>query len=356
MFNPNRLSIARKRRQLTKKELSQRAGITAVTLTRLEVGSTGEPSIETVRSVAEALNFPLEFFFMNDCDELTTEAVSFRSLSTLTAKQRDAALAAGSIAFEFHDWVSKKFTLPEQQLLDLRDEDPMAAAQALRSHWGIGTKPIDLLIKLLEAKGVRVFLLAEQHKNVDAFSCWRDGVPFMFLNTFKSSERSRFDAAHELGHLVLHMHGGNASRDVEKEADAFASAFLIDRGDLIGHLQRVRSLEQIVAAKARWGVSVAALTRTAFDNKLISDWHYRDLCRQMSQRGYRSKEPESRVREKSVLWRMVFAELWKEGVTREGIARSLNVPADELESLVGDLVTQPPQPEKPQQRPKLMVV
>lgn len=355
MFNPNRLSIARKRRQLTKKELASRAGITAVTLTRLEGLGAGEPSIETVRSLAEALNFPFEFFFMNDCDELTTEAVSFRSLSSLTAKQRDAALAAGSIAFEFHNWVSKKFTLPEQQLLDLRDEDPVAAAQALRSHWGIGTKPIDLLIKLLEAKGVRVFLLAEQHKNVDAFSCWRDGIPFMFLNTFKSSERSRFDAAHELGHLVLHMHGGNANRDVEKEADAFASAFLIDKGDLISHLQRVRSLEQLVAAKSRWGVSVAALTRTAFNEKLISDWHYRDLCRQLSQRGYRTTEPESRPREKSVLWRMVFSELWKEGLTRDGIARDLNVPADELESLVGDLVTQIPSP-PPELRPRLMVV
>lgn len=355
MFNPNRLSIARKRRQLTKKELAFRAGITAVTLTRLEGSGAGEPSIETVRSLAEALSFPFEFFFMNDCDELTTEAVSFRSLSSLTAKQRDAALAAGSIAFEFHNWVSQKFTLPEPQLLDLRDEEPVAAAQALRSHWGIGTKPIDLLVKLLEAKGVRVFLLAEQHKNVDAFSCWRDGIPFMFLNTFKSSERSRFDAAHELGHLVLHVHGGNSNRDVEKEADAFASAFLIDKGDLISHLQRVRSLEQLVAAKSRWGVSVAALTRTAFNEKLISDWHYRDLCRQLSQRGYRTTEPESRPREKSVLWRMVFSELWKEGLTRDGIARALNVPADELESLVGDLVTQLPAA-PPTQRQRLVVV
>ena len=311
--------------------------------------------MDTVRALADALGFPAEFFYLNDCEELTTEAVSFRSLSSLTARQRDAALAAGAIAFEFHQWVSQKFSLPEPQLLDLRDEDPIAAAEALRSHWGIGTKPIEHIVKLLEAKGVRVFALAEQHKNVDAFSCWRNNVPFVFLNTFKSAERSRFDAAHEVGHLVLHMHGANSSRDVERDADAFASAFLINRGDLIGHLQRVRSLEQLVSAKSRWGVSVAALARTAFDAKLISDWHYRELCKQISQRGYRTSEPEGRPREKSVLWRMVFAELWKEGLTRDSIAKTLHVPADEIEALVGELVMQPVA-ELPRQRPTLSIV
>lgn len=355
MFSAIRLSIARKRRQITKKELAEKAGITAVHLTRLESGGSGEPGVETVRAIANALDYPFDFFYGKDCDELTAQSVSFRSLSTLSARQRDAALAAGAIAFELHDWVADRFTLPEPLMLDLRDEEPRAAADALRSHWGIGTKPIENMVKLLEAKGVRVFALAEQHKNVDAFSCWHGGVPFVFLNTFKSAERSRFDAAHELGHLVLHIHGANGSRDVEREADGFASAFLIHRGDLVGELQRVHSLAQLVAAKKRWGVSVAALARTAFDTGLITDWHYRDLCKQMSILGYRSKEPEGIPREKSVLWRMVFEELWKEGVTRESVAKALHVPPEEIEALVGELVTAQPVVAT-KQRPKLSIV
>ena len=225
MFNASRLTLARKRRQLTKKELADRANLTAVTLTRIEAGDTPDPNTETVRAIAQALGYPTDFFYLNDCEELTTEAVSFRSLSSLTARQRDAALAAGSIAFEVHDWVSAKFELPKPQLIDLRDEDPMAGAEALRSHWGIGSRPIEHMVKLLESKGVRIFALSEQHKHVDAFSCWRGDIPFVFLNTFKSAERSRFDAAHELGHLVLHIHGAtNGNRDVERDADMFASA------------------------------------------------------------------------------------------------------------------------------------
>ena len=94
---------------------------------------------------------------------------------------------------------------------------------------------------------------------------------------------------------------------------------------------------------------------SAFDTGLITDWHYRDLCKQMSILGYRSKEPEGIPREKSVLWRMVFEELWKEGVTRDSVAKALHVPPDEIEALVGELVTAQPVV-RTKQRPKLSIV
>lgn len=338
MFSANRLAVARKRRQLTKKDLAVKAGITPLTLTRLDGDSAGQPSEETVAALAKALGYPTEFFYLDDCEELATEAVSFRSLSSMTARQRDAALAAGSIAFLLDDWITKRFDLPKPSLIDLRDEDPVTAAGVLRSHWGIGARPVPDMLKLLEAKGVRVFSLSEANKNVDAYSCWRDGVPYVFLNTFKSAERSRFDAAHELGHLVLHIHGASGNRDVEREADKFASAFLIPRGDLVGHLPKVHNLAQLVESKGRWGVSVAALARATFDAGHISDWHYRELCRQMSVLGYRSKEPNGRERERSTLWQKVFEGLWKDRMTKDHVAKAINIPIDEIESLVGALL------------------
>src|SRR3546814_18887947 len=87
------------------------------------------------------------------------------------------------------------------------------------------------MVHLLESRGIRVFSLSENTKEVDAFSVWRDDAPYVFLNRFKSAERSRYDAAHELAHLCLHKHGGAAAeyRDssVEKETSAFAGAFLM---------------------------------------------------------------------------------------------------------------------------------
>lgn len=339
MFNCSKLSLARKRRQLTKKDLAERSGITAVTLTRLETGKTTDPSMETLDALARVLGYPIDFFLGEDYEELTTDAVSFRSLSTMSAAQRDAALAAGQIAFSLTEWLNRNFGLPAPDLPDLRDEDPISAAGAVRDYWGIGSKPIPKIISLLEAKGVRVFTLAERNKNVDAFSCWKNGIPYIFLNTFKSVERTRFDASHELGHLLLHRHTPAGNLNGEKEADMFAAAFLIPQDDLVSHMPRVHSLKQIVEKKERWGVSVAALARTAFSNGLVSDWHYRELCKQMSTLGYRTAEPNGREPERSTIWPKVLELLWKDGITKSHIAKELHLPIDEIEALIGPLIS-----------------
>lgn len=139
-----------------------------------------------------ALGYPRPFFYEDDADPIEVGAASFRSLTSMSARERDAALAAGSLAYELIDWVAEKFSLPEPDIIDLGQErDPASAARMLRQYWAIGEKPIGNMIKLLESKGVRVFSLAEDSKNVDAFSCWRDNQPFVFLNTFKSTERKR---------------------------------------------------------------------------------------------------------------------------------------------------------------------
>lgn len=355
MFNCSKLALARKRRQLTKKELAEKTGITAVTLTRLETGKTVDPSKETLESLASVLGYPVDFFFGENFEELTTDAASFRSLSTMSASQRDAALAAGQIAFSLAGWVHHRFELPKPDLPILREDDPISAAGAIRNYWGIGFKPIPQLIKLLEAKGIRIFTLAEKNKNVDAFSCWKNDIPYIFLNTFKSTERMRFDAAHELGHLLMHRHTPAGYEDGEKEADTFAAAFLIPKEDLINHLPRVFSLKQLIEKKERWGVSVAALARTTFNNGLVSDWHYRDLCKQISMLGYRTKEPNERVAEKSAVWPKILELLWKEGVTRSHIAKELHLPNDEIEALIGPLVNASNQ-EKPSDFNRLALV
>ena len=324
---------------MTKKALAGSVGISPLTLTRIENGETKDPEHATVCSLAASLRYPVSFFYGDDIEELSTEAVSFRSLSSMSAKERDAALAAGALACYFDDWISQRFNLPEPMLPDLRHENPISAASRLRSTWQLGSRPIPNLLKLLEAKGVRVFTLAEHNKNVDAFSCWRGQTPLVFLNTYKSPERSRFDTAHELGHLVMHMHGGGKGRDREREADQFASAFLIPRDDLLANIPRTPTVNQLIKAKARWGVSVAALARSIYDAGAISEWHYRGLCKKISKYGYRVNEPESRSRERSVVWGKVMRQLWKEKITTEKISHELGVPVDEIDSMLGQLAT-----------------
>jgi Zn-dependent peptidase ImmA (M78 family) len=79
--------------------------------------------------------------------------------------------------------------------------EPEVAAQALRAEWGLGERPIQNMLHLLEANGVRVFSLPRDNASVNAFSVWHGAIPYVFLTTDKSGERGRFDCAHELGHL-----------------------------------------------------------------------------------------------------------------------------------------------------------
>ena len=338
MFNPSRMSLARKRRRFTSKALAGAVGVSPVTITRIETGK-NEPDPKTVASLASELGFPEEFFYGDEVDRLNRESASFRSMTSMTARQRDAALASGELGFMVSEWILKRFNLPAVDVPDLgNDSDPAGAARSLRQHWGLGEKPISNMIKLLESKGVFFFSLCEDTKKVDAFSYWRNDVPYVFLNTFKTAEHSRFDTAHELGHLVLHRHGGPQGKGAEAEANAFASSFLMPRADVFSRLPRVSSVRQIIAAKKRWRVSATALTYRLHKLGILSDWQYRSFCIQLGKRGYRGGEPGGIPREASVVWNRVLRELWSDGITKDHIAKELHIPVAEIEVLVEGLL------------------
>lgn len=338
-FSSNRLRLARRRRRLTGIELATKAGVTPVTVSRLE-RTNNEPTLGTAQALADALQYPLDFLYGADLDEVEPDAASFRSLKGMTARERDAALAAASIAFLVSDWVEQKFKLPAAAIPDLSFErDPEVGARRLRSAWGLGEQPVRNMIDLLEAKGVRVFSLSENSLSVDAFSCWRDDAPYVFLNTYKSSEHSRFDAAHELAHLILHKHGGPRQRDVETEANAFASEFLMPKADVSARVIRVHSLAQVRQAKARWGVSLAAMTYRLAKLGILTEWQARRFFIEISRAGYRKTEPDPMPRESSLVWQTVFRELWKSRMPKASVARELAIPPEELESVIFGLAS-----------------
>ncbi|MCW2310278.1 helix-turn-helix domain-containing protein [Rhodobium gokarnense] len=357
-FNPKRLSLARQRRRLTGKGLAQAAGLSAMAVSRLENGLS-DPDNATISALASALRYPAAFFFADDPDELDTASVSFRSLTKMSAKEKAAAQAAGILGLEISDWLEKEFRLPEADFVDLSYEaNPEAAAKAVRTYWGLGEKPITNMLGLLEVKGVRVFSLSEATKNVDAFSFWRDERPFIFLNNFKTAERSIFDSAHELAHLVMHRHAGTQpgdqpSRIAEREADGFASAFLMPANDVRSRLPRFITVDVILKAKARWRVSAMALAYRAHRLGLMTDWQYKSACIELGRRGYRTDEPNGVERETSAVWRKVLAALWSERTTRDEIAAKVNLPPDELEGLIGGLVGPAVRPERASNPPKL---
>ena len=336
MFNRARLDLARKRRRLTWKRLAELSGVSPVTLSRIANGSQ-HPDDATVGKLATALGYPRAFLSADEPELIEADTASFRSLSSMAAKDRDAALSAGTIGFELVQWIEQRFDLPDPDILDLEPgQKPAAAARMLRQYWALGEQPISNMIALLEFKGIRVFSLSEHTKKVDAFSIWKDGKPFIFLNTFKSAERTRFDAAHELGHLIMHRHAAPVGREAEIEANQFASAFLMPEADVISHIPYVTSIDDLISAKHRWGVSVVALAYRLHKIGVLSEWLYIQ-----ANRSFRSEEPAPRAPEKSVIWEKVLRELWRDGYPRSRVASELLVPEEEIESLIFGLVYSP---------------
>lgn len=363
MFNAACFALARKRRGMRKKELAERVGVSERSVSSYEKGEQ-QPEAQTLRRIAEALSFPEAFFSADDPEELTPDIASFRSMTKMSARQRDIALGAGSIALLLNEWIEGKFNLPAHELPDLGREpntltvlanranyeenlpfptpessnDPEAAAEALRSYWGLGELPVKNMVALLESKGIRVYSLAIDAKEVDAFSMWYGGKPFVFLNTYKSAEHCRFDAAHELGHLVLHRHGQSHGPELEREANAFASAFLMPRKSVLSNGPKSATLPGLVQHKKYWAVSVAALNYRLHSLGMTSDWTYRTLCIQLAEAGYRKEEPNGCPHEKSVVLEKVFAALREEGISKASVADELLIFPEEINALTFGLM------------------
>lgn len=335
-FNPTRLGLARRRRGKTKTTLAADVGHSVRVFNAYENGEY-EPSPLTIEKLADVLDFPASFFFGPDLDEPPLGGSSFRALSRLTARVRDQALAAGTIALALSDWIEAQFALPEPDIPTIQGIDPETAAIAVRSEWGLGERPIKNMIHLLEARGARVFSLAEDCREMDAFSFWRDDIPYVFLNTMKSAERRRMDTAHELGHLILHSKGGPRGRAAEHEATVFASALLMPQGSVIAESPRGGRLSQLIKAKRRWNVSVASLAVRMHGLRLLTDWQYRSIFMQID----RTTEPNGSRAETSHVLGKVFRELRGEGVTFGRVANELNVYQEELGKLIFGLVITP---------------
>ncbi|MEU7313590.1 ImmA/IrrE family metallo-endopeptidase [Streptomyces sp. NPDC007083] len=385
MTTASRLVLARKRRGLTVTRLAQMAGLTARRLSDYENGR-AQPSPPSLSALAEALQFPEPFFAGDEVADLPAESVSFRALSKMTASQRDIALSAGRLSRVLQDWIGARFRLPTPELPSLTSfsrwgesedvpypgevagEDCPAerAAELVRVRWGLGVAPISNMVHLLEAHGVRVFSLSRDCSEVDAFSFWDRGTPFVLLSTEKTAERGRFDAAHELGHLVLHgeeqvPHGPQA----EAEAHRFAAAMLMPTADVLAHTPRNPSTNWILQAKRRWKVAAMALAHRLHELNLTTEWQYRTHCVELGRLGYRKAEPQSRLpRETSQVLGKVFTTLRAEGTRLTDVAHDLQLRSADLNDLIFGLVVtaqdgggrSPSRAGDVQSRPELSVV
>jgi len=277
-FSPDRLRLARELKAWSQADLSVEVGLTAAAVSQFESGAT-HPGAESVARMAGALEVPEEFFGLPLVD---THEGFFRSLRRTSVSHRRRARALAHVAHDVAVAAGSSGAIPGLAIPRLRALDLNAGraevekvAGEVRREWRLPDGPVPNVVELLEDKGIVVIRLPLASADVDAFSLPFPDRPVVVLGSDKNDRaRSRFDAAHELGHLVAHSDQVWAVKEVETQAHWFAAAFLMPAGDIFDQLPSRADWPTLFELKRTWQVSLAALLMRARSLGKMSEGNY----------------------------------------------------------------------------------
>jgi Zn-dependent peptidase ImmA (M78 family) len=296
-FQGSRLRLARLFSGLTLADLGEQVSTTRQYIQRLEVSTDQAPSTELLAAMAEVLHVDEGFFFMPLTDEIKEDQGHFRKLQTTPQNVRHRVLSYGTMFIMIVGYLDTVLSLPEVNIPTIpvdTVEDIEKAAEDCRERWGLYLDaPITNITRTLERAGVVVTTFEGVSEKVDAFSLVR-GRPVIVRNMDKdSASRARFDLAHECGHLVMHEGVETGDPGTEAEANRFASAFLLPRGAFLREFPRTSQIDwkAMFRFKERWGVSVQAIVRRAYDLGIMTAVQYRNANVFISRKGWKRGEP-----------------------------------------------------------------
>jgi Zn-dependent peptidase ImmA (M78 family)/transcriptional regulator with XRE-family HTH domain len=306
-FVSARLIEARQARGLNGTALADLIGVSPQSVSQYE-HSKQTPSPEMLGMISDKLNLPVSYF-LRDIKTPETSPIFWRGRSTATQAARDRAEIRLIWLREIVDYLMEFFDFPILDLpkidlpKDFREigtEMLEAFAAAVRTHWRIGAGAMPDLLLEMENNGTivsRVFVGVEK---LDAFSQWseRYKIPFVMLGRDKASAvRQRFDAAHELAHLICHPNVDpkrlNSAADykiVEDQAHYFASALLMP-GEAFSNDLYTPTLDGMLSIKETWKVSVGAMIKRCETLGIVNEEGARRLWINYNRRGWRTVEP-----------------------------------------------------------------
>jgi Zn-dependent peptidase ImmA (M78 family)/transcriptional regulator with XRE-family HTH domain len=300
---PARLKDARKFLRMSQEDLGDRIGVTRQAISQFERGDR-LPDPDTFAALVSALEQPPGFFTSDDAPVFGDSTTRFyRKFGSDTVRRREACDT-------YADWfvqVAKAFdnvinypavNVPEYDPADFGEDGIDELAERVRSDWGLGLGPISNVMALLESNGIIACRYEMTGEKVEAFSFWNGQRPFIFMaSEKKAGVRTRYDLAHELGHLVLHRHIDSAEiedktflKEIERQADRFAGAFLLPKHSFTNEVFTPR-LDAFVELKKRWRVSIQAMIYRCADLGIFDDAQVLNLRKQVSFRKWRTQEP-----------------------------------------------------------------
>ncbi len=295
--------------------------LTKQALSKYERGLS-QPPPSRIADLAAALNVRTSSLLAEADVEI--KWVAYRKLQRLSKSRQTQVTAVATQRLESEVRLRELFHLADRHDLpgpiEVRHiHDCDAAAAHLRMLWNLGDRPVDSLIEQIEEHGCAVVTWPEEW-GFDGLSGWANQTPVLVLNEAAPPDRFRFNAAHEIGHLVMKS-TGDAKID-EAFAHRFAASFLVPaeaaRREL-GQRRRGLDMDELGLLKQRWGLSMQAWIRRAHDLEIISAQLYRRLNMRFRREGWHRKEPVEYAGTESptLLRRLVLRALTERMITSE---------------------------------------
>lgn len=352
-FVRERLTEAREALGLTKVALAELLDVTPMAVSQYESGPQ-TPRPDVLDRICSKLGYQRSFFLRPTIQD-EDAPIFWRSNASATkiARQRGLQrlrwikeiLAYLKGYFDFPKVSLPDFAISEANFRGLTDPQIEGFAQQCRNFWGFGTGPVPDLVLELENSGAVISRINMAAETLHAFSQWSEAhqTPFVILGKdHASAVRSRFDAAHELAHLVLHKkierRRVNSKEDwkiLEQQAHRFAAAFLLPEKPFCDELW-IASLDGFAALKERWRVSIGMMIVRAQHVGITDKQETQRLFINYNRRGWREEEPLDNTikHEMPRLLRRSFEGLVQDGVKNgDQIVADLSLPTRELEEL-----------------------
>lgn len=350
-FQKDRLSQILAARRLSQVQLASMVDVSPATISKWRAG-TQAPERDALERLAGVVNVTPEWFTRAPGPKLSLPLFRSNASAHVAARAMlEARLEwAQDVAVALMEYVdyphvnlpSRDYTEPEQ----ITNEDIEQAACECRDLWRLGRSAIQDLALAVEGAGIILVREETGVAQIEGLSAWSEvlGRPLVLLSADKDNGyRSRFDLAHEIGHLVLHRHiqrtTDNARHKLmEKQAHRFAGAFLLPAETFASEVLVPPTLDDLLLLKRRWGVSAAAIIMRLKALKMLDDDGALMLFKRRSARWGAKSEPgdEDRQPEQPRLLRRTIDLLVEEKVMPlEAIPRHIGLAAGEVEALAG---------------------
>lgn len=305
----------------SRKQLSEMVDITEQAIWQYENNFTS-PKLQVINNLKKIFNVKSKYFYNPDVlskyskqNNVNVTNIAYRSKFIHVISKTQSEAKHIEYLDTFVRYITKQVRYPSIKIIQLRDniieyihttnDDRFTqinyVAKLAREQLEFSSNTNSNLMFLIEKSGVFIFEKAIG-EDIDAYSLWTsDDIPYIILGNLKrSAVRRNFDIAHELGHLLLHYQyefttlDKKEHKEIEKEANLFASAFLLPEDEFtkdMNHIFHITNPDAYLDLKKKWNTSLQAIGYRASNLQIIEPKSHRNFYAALHRKGYLKIEP-----------------------------------------------------------------